>query len=210
MTSLTSLPVIGILLLFSLFRLNFFVLLHLNHWPGSMPTQCYCSITLNNIYHTARCHSIIHSSRKTLPLACIQLKESFLVQINCRCTWWEDLPTQDEFQRLPEPPIGKDVDDGIAGWVEVSKPNEDIKDQWWRHEINEAVNQCVNGEGKPTQEVYAHSNAQSLGGFSFTLGSPSLAFTHGVDLLSLSGSNYEDLHIQADHDEAREKEHREV
>lgn len=140
----------------------------------------------------------------------LQVKESFSVQINSGCLWWEDPLTQDEFQSLPEPPVGKDVDDGVAGRVEVSQPDEDVEDQWWCDEVKEAVHQRVNGEGKPAQEVYAHSDAQGLGSFSFTFGSPSQAFVEGADLLGLPGSNHEDLYIQTDHDEAGEKKHREV
>lgn len=149
-----------------------------------------------------------HSS--FLLLACIQLKKSFLVQINSACPRWEDLPTQAEFQCLSEPSVGKNIDDRVAGWVEVSKPDKDVKDQWWCDEVKKAVNQRVNGEGKPTQEVYPHSDAQSLGSFSFTFGSPSQVFAQGVDLLSLPCGNHKNLHIQADHDEAGEKEHRKV
>ena len=105
--------------------------------------------------------------------ACIQ---SVLVQINCRSPWWEGLPTQEKFQRLPEPPVGKDIDDGVAGWVEVSKPDKRVEEQRWCDEVKEAVDHRVDGEGKPAQEVNTHSDAQGLGSFSFTPGSSSQAF----------------------------------
>lgn len=155
-----------------------------------------------------------HSSFLRGPPACLSSvktkKKSFLVQINSGCPRWEDLLIQDEFQCLPEPLVGKDIDDWIAGRVEVSKPDKDVKDQWWCDEVKEAVHQCVDGKGKPAQEINAHSNAQGLGGFSFTLGSLSQAFAEGTDLLDLPGSNHEDLYVQTDHDQAGEKEHGEV
>lgn len=179
-----------------------FFLNHLNH--GALK-----SMSTNSWHHTAHCHSTTHPSCKDLPLACIPFKKSFLVQINSACPRW-DLPTQAESQCLSEPSVGKDIDDRVAGWVEVSKPDKDVEDQWWCDEVKEAVNQRVNGEGKPAQEVNAHSNAQGLGSFSFTFGSPGQVFAQGDDLLSLPCGNHKNLHIQADHDEAGEKEHRKV
>ena len=105
--------------------------------------------------------------------ACIQ---SILVQINCGSPWREDLPTQEKFQCLPEPPVGKDIDDGVAGRVEVSKPDKCVKDQWWCDEVKETVSHRVDSEGKPAQKVHTHGDAQGLGSFSFTFGSSSQAF----------------------------------